>query len=243
MWPRPFSGGWTRASAPLMAIRRAALYPLSIARGASGYLVLSNDRWNAERTQDVAGALVYKDSAPGRVPIPGADAYVGELFTLPKAYLVDPLVLLSSEQMRPAEEFLCEILALRELYQQPPQLPKGLAGVIDYPRWSQIYYAGPPKGDPPQNKRRVVVSIDQYNKVMRGGVCVRTTTKGYPGPGFPELADKTIAVCMAPDLFSEVLIRSKPRDRRPTPRELYAEDMKRVAEGLVDALDLHSLVS
>lgn len=226
-----------------MAIRRGILYEFTIVPGASGFLVLTNDQWTAARSLDVSGALVYKDPGAGRLRIPDTDAFAGELLQIPKDRLVTPLAQLDADHLLPIEESLCDLLALRELHRSPPKQPASVPGAIDYPQWSQIYYASPPEGEPPQNKRRIVVSVDGYNKATRGAVCVRTTTSpNREGPGFPVLADGTKAVCILPTFFSERLIRFKPRDGRPVPSQLFAADMALVAEGLVDALDLHHLI-
>ncbi|MEK7862024.1 MAG: hypothetical protein AAB295_02030 [Chloroflexota bacterium] len=225
-----------------MAIRRGTLYSLTAVPGVSGYLVLSNDQWNTARTEEAAGALVYESPGAARVALAGGKAFVGELVAVSKAALGNPLTQLSAADLRPVEELVCDSLALRELHQQPPQPPPAQPGAIDYPLWSQIYYAGPPLGDPPQNKRRVVASVDSYNSAMRGAVCIRTTTRGKPGPGFPQLTDGTIAVAMAPTLFFNPYVRFQPRQERPSPSQLFLADMALVAAGIVDALELHHLV-
>jgi hypothetical protein len=140
------------------------------------------------------------------------------------------------------EKLVCACLALRELHQQPPQPPPAQPGTIVYPLWSQIYYAGPPLGIPPENKRRVVASVDSYNKAMGGAVCIRTTTRGRPGPGMPQLSGGTIAVAMAPTFFFSPYVRFQPRHTRPTPSQFFIQDMALVAAGLIDALDLYHLV-
>lgn len=210
--------------------------------GADGYVVLSNDQWNAARTEEVAGALVYRVSGPGRIQLGSFDAFAGELIAVPKSVLGAPLAVFGAEHLLDTEEFICDALGLRSLHESPPKAPPSQPGAVDYPMWSQIYYAGPPLGTPPQNKRRVVVSADPYNKLMKGAVCVRTTTRREPGPGFPALGDGTIAVAIAPTFFRETYVRHKPRDARPQPSQLFLPDMARVAEGLVDALDLHHLM-
>lgn len=226
-----------------MAIRRGTLYEFTAIPGVSGYLVLTNDQWNAMNTRDVNGALVYQQPGSGRIRI-ADNAFAGELAALPKAQLTQPVAQMGTAALLPIEEGVCDLLGLRELHAEPPRQPASVPGAIDYPQWSQIYYAGPPEGEPPENKRRIVVSVDGYNKVMRGAVCVRTTTSDRRnGPGFPSLSDGTMkAVCMVPHFFDSRFIRFQPRDRRPVPSQLFLADMALVAEGLIDALDLHHLV-
>lgn len=225
-----------------MAIRRGTLYSLTTVPGAHGFLVLSNDQWNTARTVEAAGALVYESAGTCRVALPGGKAFVGQLLSLPKEALGNPLVQLSAADLLPVEELVCDSLALRELHRDPPQPPPAQPGAIDYPQWSQIYWAGPPVGDPPQTKRRVIVSVDGYNKAMRGAVAIRTTTRGKTGPSFPQLSDGTIAVAIAPTFFFSPYIRFQPRQARPTPSQFFIEDMALIAAGLIDALELYHLI-
>ena len=111
--------------------------------------------------------------------------------------------------------------------------------MIDYPRWSEIYYAGPPVGKPPERKRPVAVSTDSYNRALKGAIFVRTTTSANRGgEGFPELRDGTKAVCLLPTFVPSAQVRLGPRDRRPEPRRFLMADMAAIAAGLGEALQL-----
>lgn len=222
-----------------MAIRRGTIHRVREFPRAFGLLVLTNDEWNDAPTSELAGALVYQDAGPGRESIPGTVLFAGPLLSTPKAVLDVALQQLEAAQLKPVEDMLVDVLALDRLRTTPPQGPVGQPGVINYPRWSEIYYAGPPVGEPPQTKRRVAVSIDSYNRALKGAIFVRTTTSANRGGvGFPELRDGTKAVCMLPTFISASYVRLGARDRRPDPRQFVLSDMAAIAHSLGDALQL-----
>ena len=223
-----------------MAIRRGVLYRVPAFVRASGLLVLTNDEWNETTTEDIAGTPTYADAGSGRTVVPGTGTWTGPLLAIPKADLAEANVELDSAQLRVVEDALCDALALRELLGTPPRSPHGFPGVIDYPRWSQIYYAGVPLGSPPERKRYLAVSHDAYNRALEGAVFVRTTTSTRRGGrGIPTLGDGTTkAVCVLPTFISRHSVGMRPRDQRPQPAQLSPADMATVAAGLVDALEL-----
>ena len=222
-----------------MAIRRGTIHRVTGLQKALGLLVLTNDEWNEAPTEELAGALVYPDSGPGRESIPATGLFAGPLLSVPKAAVDVALVQLAAGQLMPVEDMLVDVLALDHLRAIPPQGPPAQPGVIDYPRWSEIYYAGPPLGEPPETKRRVAVSNDSYNRALKGAIFVRTTTSANRGgEGFPELRDGTKAVCLLPTFVPSSHVRLGARDRRPDPRQFFLPDMAAIAEGLGDALGL-----
>ena len=226
-----------------MAIRRGTIYRTSAFSRASGLLVLTNDEWNDAPTQDLSGALVFTEAGPGRTAIPKADVWAGLLLAVPKDILIEPVADLAPQQLRPVEDALCDALALRDLCATPPTVPPGLSGVIDYPRWSQIYYAGPPVGVPPQRKRHLVVSHDAYNRALSGAICVRTTTSNRRGGrGIPALRDGSKAVCVLATFISSGRVRMGRGDVRPVPAQLFLPGMASVAHGLIDAFELSSVL-
>lgn len=222
-----------------MAIRRGTIHRVDSFTKALGLLVLTNDEWNDAATKELAGALVYPDAGPGREQIPAAGLFAGTLLSTPKSELGVALVQLAAGQLKPVEDMLIDVLALDRLRAMPPQAPPTQPGVIDYPRWSEIYYAGPPLGEPPQPKRRVCVSNDSYNRALKGAIFVRTTTSpNRAGEGFPELRDGTKAVCLLPTFIASSYVRLAARDGRPDPRRFFLPDMAAIAAGLRDALQL-----
>lgn len=106
--------------------------------------------------------------------------------------------------MVPVEEAIVEILGLDELQNDPPRAPVVQPGPIDYPRWSNIYYAGPRVGAANERKRYLAISHDQYNRAMGGAICIRTTTsERRGGRTIPTLSDRvTKAVCVLPTFWS-----------------------------------------
>ncbi len=224
-----------------MAIRRGTIYGFvsPAAPGAVGYLLLTNDQWNDADTQDVSGALIYDEAGTGRIAIPATGAFAGPLFATPKATLLNAIGNLTAVQLRPVEDFVRDVLAIPGLTGTPPRAPSAVPGPINYPHWSQIYYAGPPAGIPPQTKRRVVVSRDDYNRVVGGAICVRTTTSpNRGGQGFPVLSDGSKAVCVLSTFLPNATIRFDPRQSRPRPSQFFTQDMAMIAVGLAEALDL-----
>lgn len=223
-----------------VAIRRGVLYRVPTFVRASGLLVLTNDEWNEATTQDVAGALTYAEAGSGRTSVPGTGTWTGPLLAIPKADLAEANVEFDGLQLRVVEDALCDALALRELLSTPPRSLRGFPGVIDYPRWSQIYYAGGLVGSPPERKRYLAVSQDAYNRALGGAVFVRTTTSTRRGGrGIPTLRDGTTkAVCVLPTFISKHSVAMDPHDRRPQPEQFSPADMAAAAAGLADALQL-----
>lgn len=221
-----------------MAIRRGTFYRVPTFPRALGVLVLTNDRWNEAPTVEVSGALIFTEADAGRTPIPGLAAHAGPLLRVLKAELTDPLVELSPQQLVPVEDAVSEVLGLDDLLSDPPRSPAAQPGAIDYPRWSNIYYAGEPVGTPPQRKRYLVVSHDRYDRALGGAVCIRTTTsERRGGPTIPTLRDGvTKAVCVLPTFY--LTHRVGIHEARPTPAQLFLPDMSTVAAGLREALTL-----
>lgn len=225
-----------------MAIRRGTIYHFTTPGGAIGHLVLTNDQWNDADTKDTSGALIYPEEAPGRVAIPGTPVFAGPLFATPKATLTNAMGDLSVAQLRPVEDLVRDVLAIPSLTSTPPRAPSGVPGTITYPRWAQIYNAGPPPGTPPQTKRRVVVSRDEYNRAVKGAICVTTTTRPHRGgQGFPTLSDGTKAACMVATFLPNATIRFDARQVRTDPGQFFTPDMATISVGLAEAFDLTSL--
>lgn len=204
---------------------------------ARGLLILTNDEWNNAATEELSGPRVFSEGGPGRTPIPDLGLYAGPLLMVPKAELSTEVVQLAPAQLAPIEESVTELLGLDALLGQPRRAPDVQPGVIDYPRWSNIYYAGDPVGTPLERKRYLTVSHDTYNRTLGGAVGVRTTTsERRGGRTIPLLSDGvTKAVCVLPTFFTShrADLRSRPR-----PSQLHLADMHTVAEALKEALVL-----
>lgn len=223
-----------------MAIRRGTFYEVPAFRHARGIIVITNDEWNEALTEELSGVLVYSDDGPGRTAIADTDDWGGPLLAVPKAELGRALRELSSDQVAPLENAICEQLGLRELLSEPPRAPTSMPGAIDYPRWAAISFVGDRVGTPPERKRRVVVSHDAYNRALGGAVCIRTTTSARRGGrGIPTLRDGTKAVCVLPTFYAT---RRFDLARRPVPGQLFVGDMCTLATGLVDALSLDRIL-
>lgn len=221
-----------------MSIRRGTIYQVREFKTASGLLVLTNDEWNDGQTNELAGTAVFSGPGAGREPIPDTQLFAGTVLTIPRTWLATAVTELDSAQLAPVEDLLRDVLALDILRANPPQRPTGQPGVIDYPRWSEIYFAGPPLGDPPEPKRQVAVSNDNYNRALKGAIFVRTTTSSRRGGAeFPSLVDGTKAVCMLPSFISSTNARIGRHDGRPDPRQLFLPDMATIADGLGNALE------
>lgn len=222
-----------------MALRRGVLYRVPFFKRAFGLVVLTNDEWNDATTQDLAGALAYNEVGAGRVAIPRTDVWVGTLLALPKTDLAEAVRELDPRQLRIIEGALADALALPELLAHAPRAPQGLAGAIDYPRWSNVYYAGPQVGEPPERKRYVAVTRDEHNHALGGAVFVRTTTSPRRGGrGIPVLRDATRAICTLPTFIATASVRMRRGDARPEPAQFFLPDMAAIARGLGEALEL-----
>ena len=221
-----------------MAIRRGTLYRIPVLPKTRGLIVLTNDEWNEAPTLELSGLLVFGEPGAGRTPLPDLTLYAGPLLRVPKAELTEAVIELTSEQLAPAEAAVAEIFGLNELLSEAPRAPAAQPGAINYPRWSNIYYAGGRVGTPPERKRYLVVSHDPYNRAMGGAVCIRTTTsRRRGGPTIPTLRDGvTKAVCVLPTFFASRSVGI--RESRPAPMQLFLPDMSTVAAGLREALVL-----
>jgi mRNA-degrading endonuclease toxin of MazEF toxin-antitoxin module len=205
-----------------------------------GVLVLTNDVWN--RRMGAVGVV------PVRLPVtldslwepafshePGLQARVGFLTSQPKTRLLDARFVLAPDQLARVGDALADVLALADLSAMPPSPPGSVPGVADYPRWGEIYYAGPPIGG--QVKRYVVASRDQWNATNASAVVVRTTSQPKTwGTAFPRIEDGAARACCGD-------ATALPRNRfdligRPSPSWLDLDDMVRVARGLLDVFDL-----
>ena len=205
-----------------------------------GALVLTNDVWN-RRMATVGVVPVRAPASPGSPwePVfsrePGLQARVGFLAAQPKERLLEARFVLAPEQLARVADALSDLLPLSELGGTPPGAPRSVPGVTEYPRWAEIYYAGPPVAG--QVKRYVVVSRDHWNAANASAVAVRTTSQPKTwGVAFPPIQRGAARACCGD-------ATAIPRGRfdltsRPSPPSLELEDMVRVAQGLADVFEL-----
>lgn len=169
----------------------------------------------------------------------GLVAVLPQIMALPKSKLGAERRQLDEIETLKVAEGLNEILALPYLRRSTPQnAPSPSGDKVSYPRWGEIYYAGPEVEG--ARKRYVVVSNDFWNQQADGiHLVVRTTSQPKSsGVAFPEIENGAARACCG-DITS---FRSKSFDmlERPVPQRLYLPDMVRVAHGLAEVLDLVS---
>lgn len=133
-----------------MPVRRGVVYEYSGASGVAGLLVLTNDDWN-DNMEEVGIVPVREpvaEASPELYPVvsetPPLQAIAGRLLSVDKTELGRPLVVLDNQQLAAVEDVLCDILALGSLCRREPKRPPLPKGVVDYPLWGEIYYAGEP---------------------------------------------------------------------------------------------------
>jgi mRNA-degrading endonuclease toxin of MazEF toxin-antitoxin module len=205
-----------------------------------GALVLTNDVWN-RRMATVGVVPVRAPASPASPwePVfsrePSLQARVGFLTAQPKERLLEARFVLPPEQLARVADALSDLLGLSELAATPPGAPSSVPGAADYPRWAEVYYAGPPVAG--QVKRYVVVSRDHWNAANASAVAVRTTSQPKTwGVAFPAIQHGNARACCGD-------ATAIPRGRfdlasRPSPPSLELEDMVRVARGLGDVFEL-----
>jgi mRNA-degrading endonuclease toxin of MazEF toxin-antitoxin module len=166
----------------------------------------------------------------------GLVAVLPNVLAIPKGRLGAERRQMTETEMIKVRVGLTELLALTYLRRRTPvNAPAPGGSTVDYPRWGEIYYAGPLIDG--IRKRYVVVSNDFWNQQPdRIHLVVRTTSQNKsPGTAFPEIEHGAARACCG-DLTS---FRSASFDMlgRPTPERLDLADMVRVANGLAEVLD------
>ena len=164
-------------------------------------------------------------------------AVLPNVLAIPKSKLGPERRQLTEAEMVRVKLGLKEILAMSYLRRPvPTNAPSPGGSLIDYPRWGEIYYAGPLVNG--TRKRYVVVSNDFWNQQPDGiHLVVRTTSQlKSHGVAFPEIEGGAARACCG-DITS---FRSASFDMvgRPDPERLDLADMVRVANGLAEVLDL-----
>lgn len=183
-----------------------------------------------------SGAIVADQYADEHMPVTlgriGAYALPTVIRPFPNALLSDGLYTLEPAELRAVEASLRAVLDMQSLLQPAPRLPRAPAGVMDYPRWGEIYY-GPPPSAGLQAKRYVVVSGDVHN---RRGRCVTVRTTSQPkrdSVSFPLIEGGAARACCG-DLttFYNSELAYQPDDGRPDPSSLDLDDMIAIARGI-----------
>ncbi len=220
--------------------RRGTVYRLDGGSvGLYGVLVLTNDVWN--RRMRTVGVVPVRAAASESLwePIvalePHIQTRVGFLASLPAERLIEARFVLTADQIRPVEAALADILALTDLCATPAMEPPLVPGLADYPRWGEVYYAGPPIHG--QVKRYAVVSRDDWNARAPVAIAVRTTSQDKSwGRAFPAILGGSARACCGD---ATTLVRGRfDLSGRPSPATLSFEDMVRVAWGLADVFEL-----
>lgn len=223
-------------------IRRGTVYRLDGgSRDLYGVLVLTNDTWN-RRMNTVGVVPVRAPREPDSIWTPHLresrlQASVGFLASFPASQLLEIRLVLEEDERDKVAQGLADLLHLESLCNSHPDAPPPVAGVGLFPRWSEIYYAGPPVGPTGQTKRYVVVSDERWNALGRGALAVRTTTQQKIwGEAFPMIEGGAARACCGdatvfpPTAFD---LRNRPR-----PSSLSLDDMVAIAHGLCDVFDL-----
>jgi mRNA-degrading endonuclease toxin of MazEF toxin-antitoxin module len=208
--------------------------------GLFGVLVLTNDVWN--RRMGTVGVVPVRPAAtpdslwePRFSDAPVLQAFVGFLTARPKDRLLEARFVLAPEQLAKVGAALGDVFGLPDLCATPAIPPSPVRGPVDYPRWGEIYYAGPPIGG--QTKRYVVVSRDHWNAASTSAVAVRTTSQPKAwGDAFPAIEGGAARACCGD---ATAIPRGRiDLVRRPFPPALDLDDMVRVGRGLLDVFDL-----
>lgn len=221
-----------------MPVRRGVVYEYPGSSEIAGVVVLTNDDWN-DRMEEIGVVPVRQpisEAIPDLHPIvseaPPLQAIAGRLLSIDKSVLGRPVVVLDDQRLALVEDLLCDILALDELCRSEPRRPSLPKGIVDYPLWGEIYYAGEPIGG--EYKRWVVVSTDGWNRSSRTSILVRTTSqKRRSGAEFPSIQKGEARACCG-DATTMLASRVQVRGKRPKPERLNTRDMAAVAEGLVE---------
>lgn len=168
---------------------------------------------------------------------PPLQVSVGFLASRSTESLLETRLVLDEAQLRLVGRGLADVLLLPDLIPAPAVVPPRLPGGSGYPRWSEVYYAGPRVGVEGQVKRYVVVSDDRWNAARGASIGVRTTTQNKPwGDAFPSIeGGKARACCGDATVFPHHLFNLR---ERPRPAFLSVDDMIAIARGLVDVFDL-----
>jgi mRNA-degrading endonuclease toxin of MazEF toxin-antitoxin module len=228
-----------------VAIERGVAYSIA---GASprtfGAVVLTNDDWN-EHMREVGIVPLYLED-PG-LPTPTFSftarrqlwAAPGRLVAAHKEILEAGLMDLPEDAMASIEDGLCDLLALPQLCAELPTAPESSFSRVDYPRWSEIYYAGEPVGD--ERKRYVVVSHNLWNSATQEAIAVRTTSQQRRyGAEFPAIQGGAARACCAQATHIPARAFALSAYRRPPARSLSLHDMSSIARGIVQSHQLQA---
>ncbi len=206
-----------------------------------GVLVLTNDVWNRRMaTVGVVPVRARRDPETIWTPSfgnPPLQVSVGFLASLPGRLFQEIRLVLDADERGKVARSLADLLAIEALCADPPAAPPAVAGAGRFPRWGQIYYAGPRVGQSMQTKRYVVVSDERWNALGRGAIAVRTTTQQKSwGEAFPSIEGGLARACCG----DATVIPANQFDfhGRPQPGALSLDDMVAIARGLSDVFDL-----
>lgn len=228
-----------------MATQRGVVYSIA---GASprtfGAVVLTNDDWN-ENMREVGVIPLYLGEPDLPAPIVHFTArrslwaVPGRLVAVHKEVLEVGLLDLPEGVMNAIEDALLDLLALPQLCSEFPMAPESCYSKSDYPRWSEIYYAGEPVGD--KRKRYAVVSHNLWNSRSGGAIAVRTTSQQRCyGVEYPAIQSGAARACCAQATYISAKVFSLSVYRRPSVHSLSLHDMSSIARGIVRSHQLQA---
>ncbi len=166
-------------------------------------------------------------------------ARVGNIQEISKSALGVPKLILEADALSRVERGLADLLGLPSLLRPSPQRMALPAGLLQFPRWGQIYYLAGEVYDG-QQKRRLVVSNNQWNSASGFSLAVRTTTSERRfGPEYPVIEDGRAKAC-CPTLTS---FPNRSFGSQPVPSSVSISDMVAIARGIVHVLKLEPYFS
>ncbi len=205
-----------------------------------GFLVLTNDRWNAKMSQVgvvVIRARISAIEQPHAVPLSsGGFAVVPRLVSLtpspdPTSAMGATVGALPAAELAAVEDRLCEFLLMDQLLSATPRAQRPAAAPSAYPMWGEIYYAGASIGG--ETKRFVVVSPNRWNAASGLATAVRTTSR-FKGTldEFPLITRGAARACCGDITTFQVGAFDLRRRHRPVPPTTALADMISIAKGV-----------
>lgn len=227
-----------------MTVVRGGIYQATDRGEADFWLVVTNNEWNSVMSEVVA-IPVGDESTLRDVPSGCAGellgrrvvAVVGAVQSVSKDVDLGPLhAIAGNAQLEWVEDELIALLHLRSLCGPVPAAPPIVGDPNAYPRWGEIYF-GPRRGDPPEVKRYVIVSTNDWNAKMPRALSVRTTTsQRRAGRGFPLVQRGRAKACCG--YITSIRHRAFDLRNRPVPPSHSLADMVTIAKEIADVLEL-----
>lgn len=216
-------------------IQRGVGYEIAGSRSDARAVVLTKTAWN-ERMSAVGLVPMLEPAevdSPFRVyENPGFVYDVTKILSVPRERVGEARFAPADSILERIEQKLGELLELPRLMSEPPRAVRTPAGVIDYPRWGEVYYIAGQRFDG-ENKRYVVVSDDRWNQQKRTVLVIRLTSQPkFPSDEFPEVAGYQ-ACCGELSAVPAAAVNMTGRPATGATR-LRLTDMAAVAHGIVN---------